>query len=68
MVDSCYVGGKFKGINILDLENNEDRKILNTKLQDYLDLRSRSVLSSGSLGQVKVLLQTQKILFLLFHL
>ncbi len=52
MVDSCYVGGKFKGINILDLENNEDRKILNTKLQDYLDLRSRSVLSSGSLGQV----------------
>ncbi|MBD1149794.1 caspase family protein [Pelagibacterales bacterium SAG-MED29] len=52
MVDSCYVGGKFKGVNILDMENNEDRKILNTKLQDYLDLRSRSVLSSGSLGQV----------------
>ena len=52
MVDSCYVGGKFKGVNILDMENNKDRKIANQVMKDYLDLRSRSVLSSGSLGQV----------------
>ncbi len=52
MVDSCYVGGKFKGVNILDLKNNKDRSIVNKKFKDYLDLRSRSVLSSGSLGQV----------------
>jgi hypothetical protein len=52
MVDSCYVGGKFKGVNILEMENNKDRKIANQVMKDYLDLRSRSVLSSGSLGQV----------------
>ena len=52
MVDSCYVGGKFKGVNVLDMNNNEDRPIINEKLEDYLNLRSRSVLSSGSAGQV----------------
>ena len=52
MVDSCYVGGKFKGVNILDLKNNEDRKIINKQFDDYLNLRSRSVLASGSQGQV----------------
>jgi hypothetical protein len=52
MVDSCYVGGKFKGINVLEIDNNEDRPIINELLEDYLNLRSRSVLSSGSNGQV----------------
>ena len=31
---------------------NEDRKIVKKVFEDYLNLRSRSVLSSGSLGQV----------------
>ena len=52
MVDSCYVGGKFKGVNVLEVGKNEDRKIANKVFEDYLNLRSRSVLSSGSLGQV----------------
>ena len=52
MVDSCYVGGKFKGVNVLDVGKNEDRNIANEVFKDYLNLRSRSVLSSGSLGQV----------------
>lgn len=52
MVDSCYVGGKFKGTNVLDLKDNNDRKILNDNLNDNLNLRSRTVLSSGSTGRV----------------
>ena len=51
MVDSCYVGGKFKGTNILDM-NNDDRIAWNENLNDALNLRSRSVLSSGSSGRV----------------
>ena len=52
MVDSCYVGGKFKGLNILDLADNDDRKSINEGLKDNLNLRARSVLSSGSTGRV----------------
>ena len=52
MVDSCYVGGKFKGTNILDLTNNDDRSFFNESLEDNLNLRSRIVLSSGSTGRV----------------
>ena len=52
MVDSCYVGGKFKGTNILDLTDNDDRQSFNEDLQDNLNLRARSVLSSGSTGRV----------------
>ena len=52
MVDSCYVGGKFKGTNILDLTNEEDRTLYGKNLEDGLNLRARSVLSSGSKGRV----------------
>jgi hypothetical protein len=52
MVDSCYVGGKFKGTNILDLTNDEDRSLYGKNLEDGLNLRARSVLSSGSTGRV----------------
>ena len=52
MVDSCYVGGKFKGTNILDIKEEEGRKFWNDNLNDELNLRSRSVLSSGSTGRV----------------
>jgi len=52
MVDSCYVGGKFKGTNILDLTNDEDRTLYGKNLEDGLNLRARSVLSSGSKGRV----------------
>ncbi len=52
MVDSCYVGGKFKGTNILDMSNDDDRVMWNENLNDALNLRSRSVLSSGSTGRV----------------
>ena len=52
MVDSCYVGGKFKGTNILDLRKDEDVNLWNDNLNDELNLRARSVLSSGSTGRV----------------
>lgn len=52
MVDSCYVGGKFKGVNVLDMTDNVDRSIFNAALDDNLNLRSRTVLSSGSNGRV----------------
>ena len=54
MVDSCFVGGKFKGVNRLDMinENDEDRNLFNQNLNDGLNLRSRSVLASGSTGPV----------------
>ena len=53
MVDSCYVGGKFKGTNILDVREDDGRKLWNDNLNDDLNLRSRSVLASGSNGQVR---------------
>jgi len=52
MVDSCYVGGKFKGTNILDLADDDDREFFGESLSDALNLRARSVLSSGSTGRV----------------
>ena len=53
MVDSCYVGGKFKGTNILDLKQDDDLlRSWNENLKDELNLRSRSVLSSGTTGRV----------------
>ena len=52
MVDSCYVGGKFKGTNILDLKNDEHRAFMTDHLEDDLNLRARIVLSSGSEGRV----------------
>lgn len=53
MVDSCFVGSKFKGNNILDRLTEEDvLDIYEENLIDKLDLRARVVLSSGSTGQV----------------
>ena len=52
MVDSCYVGGKFKGTNILDMTNDDDRSLFNDSLEDNLNVRARIVLSSGSTGRV----------------
>ena len=52
LVDSCYVGGKFKGLNLLDNMTEEDSKIFAKQLANDLNLRSRSVLSSGSTGPV----------------
>ena len=52
MVDSCYVGGRFKGTNILDLKNEEHRAFMTDHLEDDLNLRARIVLSSGSEGRV----------------
>ena len=52
MVDSCYVGGKFKGTNILDVREDDGRKFWNDNLIDDLNLRARSVLASGSTGRV----------------
>ena len=52
MVDSCYVGGKFKGTNILDLKNDNHRAFMTDHLEEDLNLRARIVLSSGSEGRV----------------
>ena len=52
MVDSCYVGGKFKGTNILDLTNNDDAQLFSNAFKDNLQNRARIVLSSGSTGRV----------------
>ena len=53
LVDSCYVGSKFKGLNVLDMMDEDDSKIIAKVLDDNLNARSRSVLSSGSNGPVK---------------
>ena len=52
MVDSCYVGGKFKGLNLLDNMTDEDTQIFENVLKENLESRARSVLSSGSTGPV----------------
>lgn len=52
LVDSCFVGSKFKGINIIDDVQIRDEKLYGEALSSALDLRSRSVLSSGTSGQV----------------
>ena len=52
MVDSCYVGGRFKGLNLLDNMSEEDTKIFGEVLKENLESRARSVLSSGSTGPV----------------
>jgi len=52
MVDSCYVGGKFKGTNILDLTNDDDAQLFSNAFKDNLQNRARIVLSSGSTGRV----------------
>lgn len=47
MVDSCYVGSKFKGVNIIeDTPENLERK--NRAFKKLLDRRARVVLTSGS--------------------
>ena len=52
LVDSCYVGSKFKGLNLLDNMTEADSKIFAKQLKSDLNSRSRSVLSSGSVGPV----------------
>ena len=52
MVDSCYVGGKFKGVNLLDNMSEEFETMFGKNLVDDLNLRARSVLSSGTSGRV----------------
>lgn len=52
MVDSCYVGGKFKGVNLLDNMSEEMENMFGKNLEDDLNLRARSVLSSGTSGRV----------------
>ena len=53
LVDSCYVGSKFKGLNLLDNMTEEDlKKNYKKQLTNDLNLRARSVLSSGSVGPV----------------
>ena len=53
LVDSCYVGSKFKGYNTLDnLTEEEKMGLYGKSLESALNLRSRTVLSSGSTGVV----------------
>lgn len=52
MVDSCYVGGAFKGVTTLDTITEEESIKYGKQLEDALNLRARSVLSSGSSGPV----------------
>ena len=52
MVDSCYVGGAFKGVTTLDTITEEESIIYGKQLEDALNLRARSVLASGSSGPV----------------
>ncbi len=52
LVDSCFVGSKFKGLNLIDdvvIHGEED---YGKFLESAINLRSRSVLSSGTSGQV----------------
>ena len=52
LVDSCFVGSRFKGMNIIDDIILEDEQLFGESLASDLTLRSRSVLSSGTSGQV----------------
>jgi hypothetical protein len=53
LVDSCYVGSKFKGYNTLDnLTEEEKMGLYGKSLEQALNLRSRTVLASGSTGVV----------------
>ena len=52
LVDSCFVGSKFKGLNLIDDVVIHDEKEYEKYLESALTLRSRSVLSSGTSGQV----------------
>jgi len=52
MVDSCYVGGAFKGVTTLDTITEEESIKYGQQLEDAINLRARSVLSSGSSGPV----------------
>ena len=52
LVDSCYVGSKFKGFNLLENMTEEDTKIHAKQLKSDLNARARTVLSSGSVGPV----------------
>ena len=52
LVDSCFVGSKFKGMNIIDDINLRDEELYGESLESALTLRSRSVLSSGTTGEV----------------
>ena len=53
LIDSCFVGSKFKGYNTLENLTEEEKMGLYGKgLEAALNLRSRTVLSSGSTGVV----------------
>ena len=52
MVDSCYVGGAFKGVTSLDTITEEESIKYGKQLEDAINLRARSVLASGSSGPV----------------
>ena len=52
LVDSCFVGSKFKGLNLIDDVVIPDEDGYEEYLVSALNLRSRSVLSSGTTGQV----------------
>ena len=52
LVDSCFVGTKFKGINIIDDISISNEKLFGESLISALNLRTRSVLSSGTSGEV----------------
>jgi len=52
LVDSCFVGSKFKGLNLIDDVVITDEEDYEKYLESALTLRSRSVLSSGTTGQV----------------
>ena len=52
LVDSCFVGSKFKGLNLIDDVVIPDEDSYQEYLLSALNLRSRSVLSSGTSGQV----------------
>ena len=52
LVDSCFVGSKFKGLNIIDEITVSDEKMYKENLKAALTLRTRTVLSSGTTGQV----------------
>ncbi len=52
LVDSCFVGSKFKGLNLIEDVTIPDENNFEKYLQSSISLRSRSVLSSGTTGQV----------------
>tara|TARA_E500000178_G_scaffold130754_1_gene130562 strand:- start:4117 stop:5631 length:1515 start_codon:yes stop_codon:yes gene_type:complete len=53
LVDSCYVGGAFKGAFIIDEMTEEETRMVGEQAKEALNLRERVVIASGDNNRVE---------------